>query len=91
MLKRAHANPQNSVSSLKHSRLHWALMEKDSVTESWDSGHLGEIEEESEANHNVADGMVAKGIPLPFITASAQDRLLGEGATIRSVSAIVHC
>ena len=66
-------------------------MEKDSVTESWDSGHLGEIEEESEANHNVADGMVAKGIPLPFITASAQDRLLGEGATIRSVSAIVHC
>ncbi|CAM9674613.1 unnamed protein product [Pylaiella littoralis] len=58
-----------------NSRLHWALLDRDNVLESWDTGHLGKVEQ---AEGYVASDVVEQGLPLSFITSQrARDMLVG--------------
>lgn len=63
------------------SRLHWALLEADSVIEMWDSDHLGKAELRGTidvASHRE----VERGIPLSLLPDRARDILLGDDASV---------
>lgn len=57
------------------SRLHWALLEGDNILDTWDTGHLGKVEQ---AEGPTASDAVEEGLPLSFITSRrARDLLVG--------------
>lgn len=60
---------------MRSSRLHWALLDRDNVLESWDTDHLGKVEK---TERSAASDGVEEGIPLSFITSCrARDMLVG--------------